>query len=66
MLTSVLEVSRHLIQAITALMTITEKFREVKYTYRKKELRILIKRITLMIRVSNRNNQDKKKCLRKG
>ena len=58
MLTSVLEVSRHLIQAITALMTITEKSRKVKYTYRKKELRILIKRITLMIRVSNRNNQD--------
>ena len=51
MLTSVLEVSRHLINVVTALVCTTGKSRKVKYTYRKEELRVLIKRTTLIIRV---------------
>ena len=57
---SVLEVSRHLINAITALMRVTEKFRKVQYTYRKKVLKILIKRSSLKNLVRTSSDKIKK------
>ena len=60
MLSSVLEVSRHLIQAITALVRTTGKSREVKYTYRREELRVLVKRTILIIQFRTRIIKIKK------